>query len=119
MTVLEIKLEQPATASNVQQIICEQVEQHGLLLYIKGTPWFPQCGFSAQIIEIFNRLEADYASFNVLEDTLVREGIKQYSNWPTIPQVYNAKKFLGGCDIVTEMYQTRALQKLLGIQEKA
>ena len=89
------------------------------MLYMKGTPTFPQCGFSSVVAQILNYLQVDYESVNVLEDMEIREGIKQFSNWPTIPQLYVKGEFIGGCDIVREMYETGELQTLLdekGIQ---
>ena len=88
------------------------IAENTLLLFMKGNRMFPQCGFSAQIVEIFKRLNVEFVTFNVLENPLVREGIKSYSNWPTIPQIYYQGKFIGGCDIVTEMYQNGELEAL-------
>ncbi len=88
---------------------------------MKGTPDFPQCGFSGQVAQILNYLEVEYASANVLESDDLREGIKQYSNWPTIPQLYVKGEFVGGCDIIREMAQEGELQQLFadkGIKAK-
>jgi len=112
----EIETKEQTTPENVQEVIQKQIEQHEILLFIKGTAYLPQCGFSAQIVEIFNRLGVDYYTINVLEDMNIREGIKQYSEWPTIPQVYVKKEFLGGCDIVTELYQSGELDKTISAQ---
>lgn len=85
-----------------------------VVLFMKGTPQMPQCGFSAATIGILDTLVADYATVNVLEDQEVREGIKAYSSWPTIPQLYIEKEFVGGCDIVKQMFNTGALHEVLG-----
>jgi monothiol glutaredoxin len=100
--------------STVQETINEQLSKHSVVLYMKGTPQFPQCGFSATVAEILKRCGVnDYFSVNVLADTDIREGIKQHANWPTIPQLYVNGEFVGGCDIVREMYATGELQKVL------
>jgi monothiol glutaredoxin len=78
---------------------------------MKGTPDFPQCGFSGQVVQIMNYLGVPYKGINVLADDDLREGIKTYSNWPTIPQLYIKGEFLGGCDIVREMFQSEELQQ--------
>jgi monothiol glutaredoxin len=99
---------------SVQDTIREQVKQHRVVLYMKGTPQFPQCGFSATVAEILKRSGVtDYFSVNVLEDAEIRQGIKDYANWPTIPQLYVNGEFVGGCDIVREMYQAGELKALL------
>jgi monothiol glutaredoxin len=84
-----------------------------VMLFMKGTPMFPQCGFSARVIQILKHTGVPFKTVNVLEDAAVREGIKTFSNWPTIPQLYVKGEFVGGCDIVTEMYQSGELQTLL------
>jgi monothiol glutaredoxin len=100
--------------STVQDTIREQVTSHPVVLYMKGTPQFPQCGFSATVAEILKRCGVnDYFSVNVLADADIRQGIKDYANWPTIPQLYVNGEFIGGCDIVREMYSTGELQKVL------
>ena len=100
--------------STVQETISEQLSKHSVVLYMKGTPQFPQCGFSATVAEILKRCGVnDYFSVNVLADADLREGIKQHANWPTIPQLYVNGEFVGGCDIVREMYSTGELQKVL------
>ncbi|MEM8855882.1 MAG: Grx4 family monothiol glutaredoxin [Pseudomonadota bacterium] len=88
----------------------EAVKSNDVLLFMKGTPNFPQCGFSGQVIQILDYLGVPYSSVNVLEDDDIRSGIKDYSNWPTIPQLYVKGEFLGGCDIVREMFQAGELQ---------
>ena len=88
-----------------------------VVLFMKGTPQFPQCGFSATVAEILKRCGmSDYYSVNVLADNDIRQGIKEYANWPTIPQLYVNGEFVGGCDIVREMYSSGELQKLLASQ---
>ena len=101
-------------AQEVQDLIKEQVTSNPVVLYMKGTPQFPQCGFSATAAEILKRCGVtDYFSVNVLADGDVREGIKQYANWPTIPQLYVNGEFVGGCDIMREMYASGELQQVL------
>jgi monothiol glutaredoxin len=80
---------------------------------MKGTPMFPQCGFSARVVQILKHVNVPFQTVNVLEDPEIRDGIKSFSNWPTIPQLYVKGEFIGGCDIVTEMYQSGELQDLL------
>jgi monothiol glutaredoxin len=102
---------------STHDIIHEQVTTHPVVLYMKGTPQFPQCGFSATVAEILRRCGVDdYYAVNVLADDDIRQGIKEYANWPTIPQLYVNGEFVGGCDIVREMYSTGELQKLLASQ---
>ncbi len=84
-----------------------------VFLYMKGTPMFPQCGFSARVVQILTHLGVPFQSANVLEDDGLRDGIKQFSNWPTIPQLYVKGEFVGGCDIVTEMFQSGELSEML------
>ncbi len=87
-----------------------------VVLYMKGTPTFPQCGFSARVVQILSHVGVPFKGVNILEDGELREGIKAYTNWPTIPQLYVKGEFVGGCDIVMEMFQAGELQQLL--QEK-
>jgi len=102
---------------DVQQTIKEQVTTHPVVLYMKGTPQFPQCGFSATTVQILNACGVqDFFSVNVLEAPEIRQGIKEYANWPTIPQLYVNGEFVGGSDILREMYQSGELQKLLAAQ---
>ncbi len=82
------------------------------MLYMKGTAMFPQCGFSARVVQILSHMNVPFKTANVLEDMELREGIKRFSNWPTVPQLYVKGEFVGGCDIVTEMYQTGELRTL-------
>jgi monothiol glutaredoxin len=99
---------------SVQDRIREQVSGHPVVLYMKGSPQMPMCGFSATASEILNLCgSAEIFTVDVLQDAEIREGIKQYANWPTIPQLYVKGEFVGGCDIMREMYQSGELQKLL------
>jgi len=101
-------------AMDTQQRIKEQVTGNRVVLYMKGTPQFPQCGFSALAVQVLNACGVkDFHTVNVLADQEIREGIKQYANWPTIPQLYINGEFVGGSDIMREMYQSGELQKLL------
>ncbi len=93
--------------------IKKEVTENDVVLYMKGTKIFPQCGFSALVANILNMLGVDYVSVNVLEDDDIRQGIKDYSNWPTIPQLYIKGEFIGGCDIVKEMFESGELQEML------
>ncbi|MCB1512588.1 MAG: Grx4 family monothiol glutaredoxin [Hyphomicrobiaceae bacterium] len=97
----------------VQDWIKKTVADNDVVLFMKGTKKFPQCGFSAQVAQILALTEVDYKDINVLEDMSIREGIKAYTNWPTIPQLYVKGEFIGGCDIIREMYQQGELQQLL------
>ena len=99
---------------DVQNLLREQVSTHPVVLYMKGTPTFPQCGFSAKVAQILKLCGVkNYFAVNVLEHPGIRAGIKDFSNWPTIPQLYINGEFIGGSDIVSEMYQTGELQKKL------
>ena len=106
---------------DTQQRIKDQVTGNRVVLYMKGTPQFPQCGFSALAVQVLNACGVqDFAAVNVLADAEIREGIKQYANWPTIPQLYINGEFVGGSDIMREMYQSGELQKILeGSSQKA
>jgi monothiol glutaredoxin len=109
------------TAMDTQQRIKEQVESNPVLLYMKGTPQMPQCGFSAMTVQVLQACGiTSFASVNVLADPEIRQGIKEFANWPTIPQLYVQGEFIGGADIVREMYQSGELQKLLeGLRQQA
>ncbi len=96
----------------VLQSIDETVKSNDVVLFMKGTPTFPQCGFSSVVANVLNHMGVDYTSVNVLEDMDVRQGIKEYSSWPTIPQLYVKGEFVGGCDIIREMYETGELAEL-------
>jgi monothiol glutaredoxin len=109
-------------ADSISERIRGDIEQNDVMLYMKGTPMFPQCGFSARVIQILNHMGVPFQSANVLEDMELREGIKQFSQWPTVPQLYVKGEFVGGCDIVTEMFQSGELETLLkeqGVPVKA
>jgi monothiol glutaredoxin len=97
----------------VFQRIQAEIEENPVVLYMKGTPVFPQCGFSARVVQILSHMGVPFKGVNVLEDMELREGIKQFTNWPTIPQLYVKGEFVGGCDIVTEMFQSGELAQLL------
>ena len=96
--------------SDINAFIDEQIKSNDVMLFMKGTPDFPQCGFSGQVVQILNYLGIDYGSADVLSNPELRDGIKTYSNWPTIPQLYVKGEFVGGCDIVREMFQAGELQ---------
>ncbi|MGH6748754.1 MAG: Grx4 family monothiol glutaredoxin [Methyloceanibacter sp.] len=98
---------------NVQDWIGKQIAGNDVVLFMKGTKTMPQCGFSMQVAQILNHLGVDFKDINVLEDMSVRDGVKAFSNWPTIPQLYVKGEFVGGCDIVREMFQAGELQELL------
>ena len=98
---------------NTRQRIQTEVDTNDVLLFMKGTPVFPQCGFSAAVIQVLSHLQVKFNSVNVLEDMDIREGIKHYSDWPTIPQLYVKGEFVGGCDIIKEMFETGELSTFL------
>jgi monothiol glutaredoxin len=99
--------------TDINAFIDDKVKTNDVFLFMKGTPDFPQCGFSGQVVQILNYLGVEYDSANVLENDELREGIKVYSNWPTIPQLYVKGEFVGGADITREMFQNGELQSLL------
>lgn len=99
--------------SGVNDYIDSEVKGSDVVLFMKGTPDFPQCGFSGQAVQILDHLGIDYKGINVLASDELRQGIKDYSNWPTIPQLYVKGEFVGGCDIIREMFQSGELQKFL------
>ena len=99
--------------SDVKDRIKDMIEKNKVLLFMKGTKSFPQCGFSNAVVEVLKREGVPFETVNVLADSEIRQGIKEYSNWPTIPQLYVGGKFVGGCDIVTEMHQNGELAKEL------
>ena len=106
----------------IEQFIDSEVKSNDVVLFMKGTPQFPQCGFSGQVVQILDHLGVSYKGINVLESDEIRNGIKTYSNWPTIPQLYVKGEFVGGCDIVREMFQAGELQQTLkekGVAVKA
>jgi monothiol glutaredoxin len=102
--------------TTVTERIEAEINATPVVLYMKGTPVFPQCGFSARVVQILSHVGVPFKGVNVLEDAEIREGIKAYTNWPTIPQLYVNGEFLGGCDIVMEMFQSGELQSMM--QEK-
>ena len=98
---------------DVQDWIGKTVTSNDVVLFMKGTPQFPMCGFSGQVVQILDYLGVPYKGLNVLESDELRNGIKAFSNWPTIPQLYVKGEFVGGCDIIREMFQAGELQQLL------
>ena len=98
---------------SINQFIDQQVKSSDVVLFMKGTPQFPQCGFSGQVVQILDHLGVPYKGVNVLDSDELRNGIKAYSNWPTIPQLYVKGEFVGGCDIIREMFQSGELQGAL------
>ena len=104
---------QATTSAPVENRIRGLIDEHDVVLFMKGTPVFPQCGFSATVVQMLSLLGVRFKGFDVLEDPEVRQGIKQLSDWPTIPQLYVKGEFVGGCDIVREMYETGELSELL------
>ena len=97
---------------SISQFIDQQLKSSDVVLFMKGTPQFPQCGFSGQVVQILDYIGVPYKGLNVLENEELRNGIKGYSNWPTIPQLYVKGEFVGGCDIVREMAEAGELQQL-------
>ena len=99
--------------SEIRDWIDNEVKSNDVLLFMKGTPTFPQCGFSSQVVQILDYLGVDYKGVNVLENMDIRQGVKEYSDWPTIPQLYVKGEFVGGCDIIREMFQAGELQTFM------
>src|SRR6202158_3158707 len=99
--------------ADVQTRIGDEVKSNPVVLFMKGTPVFPQCGFSAAVVQILSHLGVKFKGIDVLADASVRPGIKEFSNWPTIPQLYVKGEFIGGCDIIREMFETGELQQVL------
>jgi monothiol glutaredoxin len=99
--------------SNAQNRIADLVKANDVVLFMKGTALFPQCGFSSRAVAILDRLEVPYQTVDVLQDPEIRQGIKEYSDWPTIPQLYVKGEFVGGSDIMMEMFENGELQELL------
>ena len=97
----------------INDIISKEIESNEVCLFMKGTPDAPQCGFSMAVINMLKILEVNFKGVNVLADEKLRQGIKEFSDWPTIPQLYIKKEFVGGCDIVKEMYENGELKKVL------
>ena len=100
--------------SDTQVRIAELVKANDVVLFMKGTPLFPQCGFSSRAVAILERLETPFATIDVLADPEVRQGIKEFSDWPTVPQLYVKGEFVGGSDIMMEMFESGELKQLLG-----
>jgi monothiol glutaredoxin len=98
---------------SIEQFIDNEVKGNDVVLFMKGTPQMPMCGFSSQVVQILDHLGVTYKGLNVLDSDELRNGVKVYSNWPTIPQLYVKGEFVGGCDIVREMFQGGELQSLL------
>ena len=98
---------------SIQEFIDKEVKSNDVVLFMKGTPQFPMCGFSGQVVQILDYLGAPYKGLNVLDSADLRQGVKDYSNWPTVPQLYVKGEFVGGCDIIREMFQAGELQELL------
>ena len=97
---------------NVQERIRQEITDTPVVLYMKGSPVFPQCGFSAAVVQILTHVGVKFKGIDVLTDPAVRQGIKEFSSWPTIPQLYVQGEFIGGCDIIREMYETGELQQV-------
>ena len=97
----------------IQDSIKHDIESTPVILYMKGNKLAPQCGFSAQVVQILNDMAITYETRDVLQDDALRQGIKDYSDWPTVPQLYSKGQFIGGCDIITELYQTGELETYL------
>jgi len=98
---------------DIQNQIKKIIEDNKVVLFMKGTPEMPMCGFSAAVVNILNILKVEFLGINILDSDELRQGIKEYSDWPTIPQLYIDQEFAGGCDIVQDMYKNGELQKLL------
>ena len=98
---------------SINQFIDQQLKSSDVVLFMKGTPQFPQCGFSGQVVQILDHLGVPYKGINILDSDELRQGIKAFSNWPTIPQLYVKGEFVGGCDIIREMFQSGELQGVL------
>ena len=99
--------------AETQEAIKKAVTDNDVVLFMKGTPTFPQCGFSSVVARVLDHVGVEYAAVNVLEDHAVREGVKAFSDWPTIPQLYVKGEFVGGCDIIKEMFEAGELQQLM------
>jgi len=97
----------------VQERIAREISEHDVVLFLKGTPVFPQCGFSSLVVQVLSHLGVKFKGVDVLSDPALRQGIKAFSDWPTVPQLYVKGEFVGGCDIVREMYESGELAELL------
>jgi len=109
-------MSEAATSNPVHDWIAKAVSEHDVVLFMKGVPEQPQCGFSAVTVQILDHLGVDFVGVNVLQNDQLREGIKTFSDWPTIPQLYVKGEFVGGCDIVREMFQSGELKTMLAEQ---
>ena len=98
--------------SDINKQLDEIIKNNKVVLFMKGTPDMPQCGFSMAVANVLKHLEVEFTGINVLDDEEIRNGIKEYSNWPTIPQLYINEEFIGGCDIIREMFEKQELQKI-------
>lgn len=98
----------------IKKRIENDIKSNKVMLYMKGTPDAPQCGFSARAVDILREYNVPFHSFNILEDEAIRQGVKEYADWPTIPQLYVDGEFVGGCDIMTELHESEELGKILG-----
>ena len=97
---------------NVKQRIQTEIDSNNVVLFMKGTPVFPQCGFSSMVSQVLNHMSVEFKGIDVLTETSIRDGIKTFSDWPTIPQLYVKGEFVGGCDIIREMYESGELKQL-------
>lgn len=113
LNLLRKKVFKKKNIMSVKEQIEKTISENDVVLYMKGTPVFPQCGFSSTVVQVFDYLGVEYASVNVLEDMDIRQGIKEFNNWPTIPQVFVKGEFIGGCDIVREMFENGELKAIL------
>ena len=102
--------------SDIDSFIKSEIDSADIVLFMKGTPVFPQCGFSGQVVQILSHIGAPFKGVNVLEDDALREGVKSFSNWPTIPQLYVNGTFVGGCDIIREMFEEGELRQFFAEQ---
>ena len=102
----------------IAERIQKDVETNRIMLFMKGSADFPMCGFSAKVVEVLKHLNAEFATADVLQDMELRQGIKEFSDWPTLPQLYVDGKFVGGCDIVTELFESGELQQLIQRNER-
>ena len=98
---------------SMKEFISNEIKNNDVVVFMKGTPQFPQCGFSGQVAQIFDYLKVEWKGLNVLDDDALRQGVKDYAQWPTVPQVYVKGEFVGGCDIMREMFQAGELQTML------
>ena len=105
--------------SEIDSLIKSEIDSANIVLFMKGTPVFPQCGFSGQVVQILSHIGAPFKGVNVLEDDILREGIKTFSNWPTIPQLYVKGEFVGGSDIMMEMFEAGELQQMMDEKQVA